>query len=757
MLTGDLKALLKSKFGHDSFMPLQEEVIRNVLAGQDSLVLMPTGSGKSLCYQLPALCLDGVTLVISPLIALMKDQVDSLQSRGIAADCINSAMGTKHAKRVQKAAYEGRIDILYVAPERVVTRQFLDFLHALKLSLIAIDEAHCISEWGHEFRPEYRELQVLRDNFPAVPVIALTATATERVRQDIVDQLRMPNAGWFVTSFNRPNLTYRVFRKQQFREDLDLDALVKLLRRNNDGSAIVYRNKRVDTEALAADLAEHDFKALPYHAGLEDDVRRETQELFIRGDVPVIVATIAFGMGVDKQNVRLVAHYDLPKSVEGYYQQTGRAGRDGKPSECMLFYSIEDTEIHDYFNGFIEDATQRKNAEARLEEMIEYAELQTCRRAFLLDYFGEEWQEDNCGACDVCLAESKRTDAADTHVGTPVAQQATSAVRGTTDLPSDSRAGEPAKEDLNQERMRKTFPRAYEPWAHEEDHQLASLYAAGWSISKIASKLGRTPGAIESRLNSGPHLERVRQTPPSARARIDLAANSRSTCEKPGCSLNARRGSATCWLHTWKLCKEPNCTRKFRLPDEGTHVYCRTHFENMKAHAREESRAKGLCTCGAACPHSYESCLDCHRSSYEYKIEYERALEENVPHLDAIGIFNLTISYRIHKIEELTEAEWDVLLPASGERKPKMDNRLRFHAKGFLTPYRSYSSSTAEGEIEGWLNEELANGYVLQDYEALSTAWGEYVLAMTKNELTGKRVQIQGNVEVERDWLTDGE
>ncbi len=422
-LGSELMALLESKFGHKRFLPLQAEVIRNVLDGRDSLALMPTGSGKSLCYQLPALCLDGVTLVISPLIALMKDQVDALQSRGIAADCINSTMSAAHVRRVQIAAYKGRLDILYVAPERVVNPKFRDFLHAVKLSLIAIDEAHCISEWGHDFRPDYRALQVLRDNFPAVPVIGLTATATERVRQDILNQLRMPDATKFVASFNRPNLTYCVRPKRR-----SFEALTELLDTHRDGSTIIYRFSRQNTEKLAADLRERGYKASPYHAGLEDNVRRETQERFLQDDVPIIVATIAFGMGIDKPNVRLVVHYDLPKTIEGYYQETGRAGRDGNPSTCMLFYSYGDKINQEYFINQIEDDAERNNAKEKLAKMVAYGETNSCRRAFLLGYFGEEWGEENCGACDVCLAKSVQQDAAHIYDGTEIGQKVLSAV-----------------------------------------------------------------------------------------------------------------------------------------------------------------------------------------------------------------------------------------------------------------------------------------------------------------------------------------
>ena len=415
--------ILKSRFGHDAFLPLQQDIISNVLAGRDSLVLMPTGGGKSLCYQLPALLLGGMTLVVSPLIALMKDQVDALKARGIAAEFINSTMTHAETRRVQMEAYRGRIDILYAAPERLAMPRFRDFLRAVKLGLIAIDEAHCISEWGHDFRPDYRNLQTLRDDFPAVPVIALTATATERIREDIVEQLRITKAQQFVASFNRPNLTYRVIPKRR-----GLDELLSLLRGHDGGSAIVYRFSRQSTEDLALELSKRGFKSRPYHAGLEDDVRRKTQEQFLSDDVPIIVATIAFGMGVDKPNIRLVVHYDLPKTVEGYYQETGRAGRDGLPSDCVLFYSYGDKINQDFFIKQIEDPGQRRNAEEKLAKMVEYGTARTCRRAFLLDYFGEEWQVDGCNACDVCLRDSEERVAASTYDGTEIAQKVLSAV-----------------------------------------------------------------------------------------------------------------------------------------------------------------------------------------------------------------------------------------------------------------------------------------------------------------------------------------
>ncbi len=415
--------VLKQHFGHNDFLPMQEEVIENVLSRRDSLVLMPTGSGKSVCYQLPALLLDGLTLVISPLIALMKDQVDALKSKGIRAAFINSTMTYSAVQSVQMAAYRGHLDILYVAPERLATRRFNDFLHAIKLNLIAIDEAHCISEWGHDFRPDYRNLQTLRDDFPDAPVIALTATATERVREDILYQLRMTDATRFVASFNRPNLTYHVRPKRK-----SFEALVDILRGHRDGSAIVYRFSRQDTEDLASRLSSRGFKALPYHAGLEDDVRRETQERFLSDEVPIIVATIAFGMGVDKPNIRLVVHYDLPKTIEGYYQETGRAGRDGQPSECVLFFSYRDRMKQDFFIDQIEDPSERANANAKLAKMVEYGTTKSCRRDFVLNYFGEKWPQENCGACDMCLAEERHTDPDSTFDGTELAQKVLSTV-----------------------------------------------------------------------------------------------------------------------------------------------------------------------------------------------------------------------------------------------------------------------------------------------------------------------------------------
>ena len=429
-----MRDLLKTHFGYDDFLPLQEEIIASVLQGRDNLVLMPTGGGKSLCYQLPALRLDGLTLVVSPLIALMKDQVDALKANGLAAEFINSTLPPDEVRRIQAEALAGRFKILYVAPERLSLDGFRTFLERLDVSLIAVDEAHCISEWGHDFRPEYRNLKALRRLMPDVPVIGLTATATQRVREDIIGELALRDCRPFVSSFNRPNLRYVVRPKRRTYE-----ALLALLERRRDEAAIIYRFSRKDTESLAARLAGDGIKALPYHAGLDPGVRGSTQEQFVRDDVSVIVATIAFGMGIDKPDVRLVVHYDMPKSVEGYYQETGRAGRDVLPAECVFFYSQADRIKHDFFIKKLESHAERENARGKLAEVVALCELRTCRRRFLLGYFGEESGSEECGNCDVCLESEAGgspdgpagTNGTETFDATEIAQKVLSAVART--------------------------------------------------------------------------------------------------------------------------------------------------------------------------------------------------------------------------------------------------------------------------------------------------------------------------------------
>ena len=417
-----MKDLLKEYFGYDAFRPLQEEIIGSVLQKRDALVIMPTGGGKSLCYQLPALSMDGVTLVVSPLIALMKDQVDALKANGIPAEFINSTLTYAEIMRVQTQARQGSLKILYLAPERLALPDFQGFLSTLKVSLVAVDEAHCISEWGHDFRPDYRTLGGLRRGMPDTPFIALTATATERVRGDIVSQLGLNRAQQFIASFDRPNLRYEVRPKQRAFEQL-----VGLLRERKGESAIIYCFSRKDTEEFSDRLQDAGFKALPYHAGMDAETRRRNQERFIRDEVDVIAATIAFGMGIDKPDVRLVVHQELPKTLEAYYQQTGRAGRDGLPSDCVLFYSYGDKIKQDFFINQITDAAEKRGAQEKLAQVIEFCALRTCRRRYLLDYFGEDSLSDgndagSCGNCDVCLADMEEFDA------TVIAQKILSAV-----------------------------------------------------------------------------------------------------------------------------------------------------------------------------------------------------------------------------------------------------------------------------------------------------------------------------------------
>jgi ATP-dependent DNA helicase RecQ len=409
--------LLKSHFGFDEFLPLQEEIIGSVMGGQDTFALMPTGGGKSLCYQLPALALGGLTLVVSPLIALMKDQVDGLKANGINAAFINSSLPAQEISRVHQQVRGGGVKMLYVAPERVTLPGFQRFLEGLDVSLIAIDEAHCISEWGHDFRPAYRELKGLRQAFDHVPAIALTATATERVRKDILSQLGLRQPNVFISSFNRPNLTYTVEPKKE-----PLAALLRLLEKHRGESAIVYCASRRATEETAQALSERGHNAEPYHAGLEPQLRAATQERFIRDQIPIVVATIAFGMGIDKPDIRLVVHYDLPKSLEGYYQETGRAGRDGMSSECVLYYSYGDKMKQEFFINRIDDQEEQDRARQKLDQVLELCTLQTCRRQFIMEYLGEEWPEQNCGGCDVCLLPREEYDA------TEIVQKVLSAV-----------------------------------------------------------------------------------------------------------------------------------------------------------------------------------------------------------------------------------------------------------------------------------------------------------------------------------------
>ncbi len=400
----DLLPILKEHFGFDSFRPLQEEIIRDSLAGRDVFALLPTGGGKSLCYQLPALVREGLTVVISPLIALMKDQVDALTASGIAATFLNSTLDGEQARARFRGLHRGEFRLLYVAPERATLSGFVDSLRQWNVQCIAVDEAHCISEWGHDFRPEYRQIAGLRDVFPGTPLMALTATATERVRHDIVRQLHLREPRCYVASFNRPNLTYRVVPKAR-----PFEQLLEYVRTRPTESGIVYCQSRKAAEAVAARLQADGVTARPYHAGLTGEERSQHQELFLRDEVRVVCATIAFGMGINKPNVRFVVHYDLPKNIEGYYQETGRAGRDGLPGDCLLLFSAGDVVKQTQFIEEKEPDEQRV-AREQLQQMVHYAESSGCRRRLLLRYFGEEYPEENCGACDNCLAPRETFD-----------------------------------------------------------------------------------------------------------------------------------------------------------------------------------------------------------------------------------------------------------------------------------------------------------------------------------------------------------
>jgi ATP-dependent DNA helicase RecQ len=408
---------LKQTFGYSEFRPMQRQIIQASLEGRDVFALLPTGGGKSLCFQLPALLRNGLTVVVSPLIALMKDQVDQLQAAGIAATFLNSTLDYTEIRSRLRRLTNGEYRLLYAAPERLVLEDWKENLRAWKVAALAIDEAHCISEWGHDFRPEYRQLAELRSVLPEIPVMALTATATARVRTDIISHLHLRAPAVFVASFNRPNLAYQVTAKNQpLRQILDFVA------RRKEESGIVYCATRAGAERLAASLAARGLAARAYHAGLDSATRADNQELFLRDEVRIICATIAFGMGINKPNVRWVIHYDLPKNIEGYYQETGRAGRDGLPADCLLLFSAGDAAKQAHFIEEISDPQEQQAARLQLRQMIHYAECSTCRRRELLAYFGEQSAVHNCGSCDNCL------EPRETYDGTTVSQKLLSCV-----------------------------------------------------------------------------------------------------------------------------------------------------------------------------------------------------------------------------------------------------------------------------------------------------------------------------------------
>ena len=405
----NLTEQLKKHFGFDTFKGNQKEIIENVLAGNDTFVLMPTGGGKSLCYQLPSLMMEGTAIVISPLIALMKNQVDAMRNfseeNGVA-HFINSSLNRAAIDQVKEDILSGRTKLLYVAPESLTKEENVEFLRQVKISFYAVDEAHCISEWGHDFRPEYRRIRPIVNEIGKRPLIALTATATPKVQHDIQKNLGMIDATVFKSSFNRPNLYYEVRPKGA---NIDRE-IIKFIKSQEGKSGIIYCLSRKKVEEFADILKANGIKALPYHAGMDSQVRSANQDAFLMEQVDVIVATIAFGMGIDKPDVRYVIHYDIPKSLEGYYQETGRAGRDGGEGRCLAFYSYKDLQkLEKFMQG--KPVAEQEIGKQLLQETAAYAETSVCRRKVLLHYFGEEYLEDNCGSCDNCLNPKKKVEA----------------------------------------------------------------------------------------------------------------------------------------------------------------------------------------------------------------------------------------------------------------------------------------------------------------------------------------------------------
>ncbi len=535
-----MEVLLKKYFGYDKFRPQQLDIINHVLQKKDSLVLMPTGGGKSLCYQIPAIQLEGLTIVVSPLISLMKDQVDNLKANGVKAEFINSTLSMNEIESIKNRIKHNEVKLLYVAPERLAAEDFKIFLLMLNISLIAIDEAHCISEWGHDFRKDYRNLKLLKTLFPKTPIIAVTATATLKVRGDILKQLNLVNPQTFISSFNRKNLNLIVTQKKKA-----FNKILSLVKKHKGESTIIYCFSRKSTEKVAKKLRENGFNALPYHAGLSSDLRKKNQDLFIKDKINIIVATIAFGMGIDKPDVRLVIHETFSKSVEGYYQEIGRAGRDGLSSDCVLFYSKGDIRKHKYFLNDTQSAALNK-----LNRMMSYCETTSCRRKNILEYLGEAFLEENCKRCDVCVdigvikptSNKVKTDSTlfeklrvlrrkiatekncppyivfgdvslrEMALYRPNNDEDFLGIKGVAQTKLNN-YGEAFLDVINNhvmdakssyhKRLKKIqtkSPNAYSSWSQDEDDKLKRLFHQDVSIKRIARILKRQPGAIRSRL-----------------------------------------------------------------------------------------------------------------------------------------------------------------------------------------------------------------------------------------------------------------
>lgn len=397
--------VLKRVFGYSAFRPQQLDIIRDIVQGQDCFVLMPTGGGKSMCYQIPAFLRPGTAIVVSPLIALMQDQVSALQANGVAAHMLNSSQDANTSEQVLKQLQAGELDLLYVSPERLLMAGFLNLLHSLPIALFAIDEAHCVSQWGHQFRPEYSQIGALREGFPNVPFIALTATADHTTQADILQQLHLKNPKVHLGSFDRPNIRYTLVEKNQ-----PFKQLTEFLKQQPNEAGIIYALSRKRVDEISAKLQAEGYKAGAYHAGLPAQTRHQVHHDFLHDQLDIVVATVAFGMGIDKPNVRFVVHYDIPKNIEGYYQETGRAGRDGLPSHALLLFGMQDVLTARQFVENVQDENQRRLETHKLNSMVSFAEAQTCRRNVLLNYFGEN-KHQPCGNCDICLNPPELFDA----------------------------------------------------------------------------------------------------------------------------------------------------------------------------------------------------------------------------------------------------------------------------------------------------------------------------------------------------------